>query len=106
MEMLIEVDQSATDPRTWIETALRDGRRIPGFGHRVYDVKDPRAKILDEKSAMLGEAGGDDRWYEMSVVIEDYPVTKGILSPTSISIPPQRTIRWISRSTSTLLSSQ
>jgi len=72
MEMLIEVDQSATDPRTWIETALRDGRRIPGFGHRVYDVKDPRAKILDEKSAMLGEAGGDDRWYEMSVVIEDY----------------------------------
>jgi len=43
-----------------------------GFGHRVYNVKDPRAKILGEKSEELGEAAGDTKWYEMSVEIEEY----------------------------------
>jgi citrate synthase len=45
---------------------------VPGFGHRVYNVKDPRARILSEKSEELGEAAGDTRWYEMSVTIEEY----------------------------------
>ncbi|WP_255169023.1 citrate synthase [Natrononativus amylolyticus] len=72
MEMLKEVDDAAMDPLEWIQTALEEGRRVPGFGHRVYNVKDPRAVILGEKSEELGEAAGDTKWYEMSVTIEDY----------------------------------
>ncbi|WP_311171415.1 citrate synthase [Halobellus ordinarius] len=72
MRMLKEVDESDTDPTTWVENALEEGRRVPGFGHRVYNVKDPRAKILGEKSKALAEAAGDTRWYDYSVAIEEY----------------------------------
>ncbi|AUX08086.1 citrate synthase [Halalkaliarchaeum desulfuricum] len=72
MRMLKEVDDSAMNPVDWVDDALDRGERVAGFGHRVYDVKDPRAKILGGKSEELGEAAGDTRWYEMSVAIEEY----------------------------------
>ncbi|QIB73147.1 citrate synthase [Halogeometricum borinquense] len=72
MRMLKEIDESDKDPTQWVEDALESGRRVPGFGHRVYNVKDPRAKILGEKSEALGEAAGDMKWYDYSVAIEDY----------------------------------
>lgn len=81
MQMLQEVDESDKDPETWIEDALENDRRVPGFGHRVYDVKDPRARILSEKSEELGEAAGDTKWYEYSVTIEDYIQGEKDLAP-------------------------
>ncbi|MCU4740976.1 citrate synthase [Natronoglomus mannanivorans] len=72
MEMLKEVDDAEMEPVDWVIDAIDEGRRVPGFGHRVYNVKDPRAKILGEKSEALGEAAGDLKWYEMSVAIEEY----------------------------------
>jgi len=81
MRMLKEVDESDVDPTTWVENALDEGRRIPGFGHRVYDVKDPRAKILGEKSKALAEAAGDTKWYDCSVAIEDYITEEKGLAP-------------------------
>jgi citrate synthase len=80
MRMLKEVDDADKDPRTWVEDALERGRRVPGFGHRVYNVKDPRARILSEKSKALGEAG-DMKWYEYSTTIEDYLAEEKGLAP-------------------------
>ncbi|MFT4882626.1 MAG: citrate synthase [Natronomonas sp.] len=80
MEMLKEVDASDKDPLQWVTDALENGRRVPGFGHRVYNVKDPRARILSEKSKALGEAG-DMKWYEYSTTIEDYLVEQKGLAP-------------------------
>ncbi|WP_254839831.1 citrate synthase [Natronomonas marina] len=80
MEMLKEVDASDKDALEWVTDALEAGRRVPGFGHRVYNVKDPRAKILSEKSKALGEAG-DMKWYEYSTTIEDYLVEEKGLAP-------------------------
>jgi citrate synthase len=81
MRMLKEVDESDADPVEWVERALADGRRVPGFGHRVYNVKDPRAKILGERSEALGETSGDRKWYEMSVAIEEYMAEEKGLAP-------------------------
>ncbi len=81
MEMLREIDSSEMDPVEWIETVLEDGRRIAGFGHRVYDVKDPRAKILGERSRELGESAGSVKWYEMSAAIEEYMREQKGLAP-------------------------
>ncbi|TQQ83680.1 citrate synthase [Halonotius terrestris] len=72
MRMLQEIDEDEKDPVQWVKNAIDRGERIAGFGHRVYNVKDPRAKILGEESEALGEAAGDTKWYEMSVAIEDY----------------------------------
>lgn len=80
MRLLQEIDGATEDPVAWIEKALNEGRRIPGFGHRVYDVKDPRAKILGGKSEEISHTTGDVKWYEMSVAIEEYMAEeKGIV---------------------------
>ncbi len=81
MRMLKEVDDANQDPVEWVQNALDEGRRVAGFGHRVYNVKDPRAKILGEQSEELGEAAGDTKWYEMSVAIEDYIKEEKGLAP-------------------------
>jgi citrate synthase len=43
--MLEEVQQLG-DPQRWVEEALASGKRIMGFGHRVYRAEDPRSRIL------------------------------------------------------------
>ena len=72
METLLEMDASAKDPISWVEDAIDNGRKIPGFGHRVYNVKDPRAVILEEKSRELGDNSGDRKWYDQASEIEQY----------------------------------
>ncbi|WP_232703033.1 citrate synthase [Halobacterium wangiae] len=81
MRMLKEVDDSDMDPLEWVQNALEEGKRVAGFGHRVYNVKDPRAKILGEQSEDLGEAAGDTKWYEMSTTIEEYMAKEKGLAP-------------------------
>jgi citrate synthase len=45
----------AARTREWVEAELGAGRRIMGFGHRVYRVRDPRADVLrGAASALLG----------------------------------------------------
>jgi citrate synthase len=72
MRMLREIDDSGLGPHEWVERAVDEGERIPGFGHRVYNVRDPRATILAEYSERLGEVSGDPKWYEYSVAIEEF----------------------------------
>src|SRR6056297_1786561 len=81
MKMLKELDESGKDAKTWVDDALDRGERIMGFGHRVYNVKDNRAKNLGEKSEELGEAAGDTKWYEIPVDIEEYMQEEKGLAP-------------------------
>jgi citrate synthase len=80
MEMLKDVDESGKEPLQWVTDAIEEGRRVPGFGHRVYNVKDPRARILSEQSKALGEAG-DMKWYEYSTTVEEYLTEEKGLAP-------------------------
>jgi citrate synthase len=41
--------------RAWAEAELANGRRLMGFGHRVYRVRDPRADVLRRAAASLLE---------------------------------------------------
>jgi citrate synthase len=81
MRMLIEVDESDMEPTEWVANALDEGKRVAGFGHRVYNVKDPRAKILGEQSEALAEAAGEMKWYDYSVAIEEYVMNEKGLAP-------------------------
>jgi citrate synthase len=73
MEMLFAIDEADAEPVDWlVEKMDEEDWRVPGWGHRVYDVKDPRAVILAERSRQLGEGSGDPRWYEMAHDIERY----------------------------------
>jgi citrate synthase len=79
MEVLHEIDASAKDPVQWVRDRQDDGGRIPGFGHRVYKVKDPRAKILEEKLRDLAESSGDTKWLDYTTAIEEYLTDQGLV---------------------------
>jgi citrate synthase len=42
--------------RAWLTAALARGERLPGFGHRIYRVRDPRADALKRAVRALGQA--------------------------------------------------
>jgi citrate synthase len=57
LEALLELCAQGGDltrsTRAWAEAELRSGRRLMGFGHRVYRVRDPRADVLRTAAAEL-----------------------------------------------------
>jgi citrate synthase len=42
------------DPEHWVREALASGKRIMGFGHRIYRAEDPRSRILKRTAKELG----------------------------------------------------
>jgi citrate synthase len=72
METLKEIDGSDMEVLEWVKDARDRGERIPGWGHRVYKAKDPRAKILQAKLEDLSEADGEGKWLDYTTTIEDY----------------------------------
>ncbi len=55
----------------FVQRKLDAHEKIMGFGHRVYKVMDPRAKILKRWSKTMGEAVGDTTYYDMSARMQD-----------------------------------
>ena len=60
LDMLKEI-KSADRAEAWVRTELAAGRRIMGFGHRVYKVRDPRADVLSKVADQLGSAALENR---------------------------------------------
>ena len=66
MNMLREIDSSGQDPREWVHGALESGKKVMGFGHRVYKATDPRAKVLRELADRIMEEAGETKWLDLS----------------------------------------
>jgi len=65
MHMLLEIGSvDAVDAH--IQTLFDQHKKVPGFGHRVYKVEDPRARVLRDLSHRVAEKSGGMKWYEMS----------------------------------------
>ena len=60
LEMLKRV-KSADQAEHWVRDELAAGRRIMGFGHRVYKVRDPRAAVLSTVADGMSSAALEDR---------------------------------------------
>jgi citrate synthase len=58
---MVEQIREPARAEAWVRKALADKVRIPGFGHRVYRVEDPRAKHLRRLATELGQQAGDTR---------------------------------------------
>ncbi|WP_067842924.1 citrate synthase [Amphibacillus sediminis] len=63
-----EIDQAIP----YIERKIANKEKIMGMGHRVYKTGDPRTKHLKEMAKKLSERAGQEKWYQISVKIEDY----------------------------------
>ena len=71
LDMLDEI-RDAGDPAATIREKLEAGERLMGFGHRVYDVRDPRAAVLS--GAAEGVYDADDPFLDLATEVEDIAV--------------------------------
>jgi citrate synthase len=57
---MLDAVRGGADVRAWLAAELAAGRRLMGFGHRIYRVRDPRADVLKAQVARLraGDASG------------------------------------------------
>ncbi len=68
--MLVDIG-SAGRAEAWVRNELRAGRRIMGFGHRVYKVRDPRADVLSRVVEKMAQARLEDRrLFELARAVE------------------------------------
>jgi citrate synthase len=69
LDMLEEIGTQA-NVRAWVDHAIANKKKIMGFGHRVYKVKDPRATVLQELAENVFADTGRPAQYEMALDME------------------------------------
>jgi citrate synthase len=74
-EQSLRLFEQIGDPRqakSQIEHMLDDHFKIPGFGHRVYHVKDPRSKVIQRLAADVIPVGSKVAdLYQIALTVED-----------------------------------
>lgn len=69
MEMLQAIEQPER-AEAFVKDMLAHKQKVMGFGHAVYKVMDPRARVLKVMARELSEDTGRTRWFEMCEIIE------------------------------------
>jgi 2-methylcitrate synthase len=80
MEMLEEIG-TKEKVEEYVDRELAAGRRIMGFGHRIYRTYDPRARILKTIVEKLTEGRGNKKWLEIAEEVERVVMDKRKLYP-------------------------
>jgi citrate synthase len=81
LDMLAEIG-SVENVGPWLEHAVANKKKIMGFGHRVYKVKDPRATVLQDLAENVFAESKRPREYELALEVER--AAAGILGPKGI----------------------
>ena len=58
----------------FIRNEMAQGRRIMGFGHRIYKVRDPRAALLSDAAEKMATLTGDRTLLELTQAVEQTTV--------------------------------
>jgi citrate synthase len=68
--------------RAYVEQKIGEKKKLMGFGHRIYKVKDPRATILQKLCERLFKEAGTSPLYDVALEVErvaaEHFGTKGI----------------------------
>jgi citrate synthase len=81
LDMLKEIGD-IKNVRDWCTDAIANKKKIMGFGHRVYKVKDPRATVLQNLAERVFADSGKPPKYDMAVEMEKVMAEK--LGPKGI----------------------
>lgn len=73
LDMVFEIGQSSR-AEAYLRAKLARGERLMGFGHRVYKVYDPRARVLSHAAEQLYQADGDMPLYDLARHVEQSAV--------------------------------
>jgi citrate synthase len=70
LDMLMDI-RTPDNAERWVRQELAAGRRIMGFGHRIYKVRDPRAEVLGKVAdEMSGAVLQDRRLFDLAREVE------------------------------------
>ncbi len=70
LDMLRSIPGGVQGVRAWATEQVSTKTKVPGFGHRVYRVKDPRASILQGLVGQLFEKFGSTPLYDVARELE------------------------------------
>ncbi|MBC8104548.1 MAG: citrate/2-methylcitrate synthase [Cytophagales bacterium] len=73
LKMLQEIG-TPDNADAFIRNEMNSGRRIMGFGHRVYKVRDPRAELLSDAAEKMAQTTGDDSLLVLTKAVEETTV--------------------------------
>lgn len=68
---LFEEIGSPDNARTHVGQMLDTKERIPGFGHRIYHVKDPRSIVIQRLADEVLERQADKDMYKIALIVEE-----------------------------------
>lgn len=68
--MLRSIPGGVDGVRAFAEEGVKEKAKFAGFGHRVYRVKDPRAKILQKLAVQMFEHVGSTPLYDVACELE------------------------------------
>lgn len=70
---LTMIEEIGTPDRAeaWMKDAMAHGKRIMGFGHRVYKVRDPRAEVLYQAASAMAADSGHRAALELARAVEE-----------------------------------
>jgi citrate synthase len=69
LDMIKDIRPS-DDPKAYLRSKLENGERIMGFGHRVYNVRDPRAAVLSDAAERFYANDVDQTFFDRAKEIE------------------------------------
>jgi 2-methylcitrate synthase len=79
MHMLKEIDEPSK-AKQWMLDALRDKKKVMGFGHRVYRSGDSRVPTMKKYAQSMAKFTGQEKWLEIADILEEVMTKeKGIL---------------------------
>lgn len=71
MEMFMEIGRPEHVPSFFNDQVKGKGRKIMGFGHRVYRTTDPRSVILRHHTEVLAQNSGNTLWFDIAAGLEN-----------------------------------
>jgi citrate synthase len=71
IKMLLNIGE-ASKADAYLKQMFDNHEKVMGFGHRVYKTEDPRAFHLRQMSESLGKKLGQEKWFEISKIVEDF----------------------------------
>ena len=70
LDMLVDI-KTADRAEAWLRKVINEGRRIMGFGHRLYKVRDPRAEVLAKTAEQMSGAHlQNTKLYDLARAVE------------------------------------
>ena len=69
---MLEAIAEEGNTEVYLQNKLDSKEKIMGFGHRVYKTVDPRQSYLKEMAYELTAGTDNEKWYNLSIEVEDY----------------------------------